>query len=67
MPTQEALSDVSKSDLCRYMDKPKVPGQSLPCFAIMSVVEHHLEQGIVSSIFLVGRNSRELLVGRHKR
>lgn len=66
-PLRKRFRMCPKSDLCRYMDKPKVPGQGLPCFAIMSVVEHHLEQGIVSSIFLVGRNSRELLIGRHKR
>lgn len=55
-----------KSDLGRYVDKPKMPRQSLPRFAIMSVVEYHFEQGIISSLFVVGRNSRELLVGRHK-
>lgn len=66
-PLRKRFRVCPKSDLCRYVDKSKVPRQGLPRFTIMSVVEHHFEQGIVSFVFLVGRNSRELLVGRHKR
>lgn len=65
-PFRKRFRVCPKSDLGRYVDKPKMPRQRLPRFAIMSVVEYHLEQGIISSLLVVGRNSRELLVGRHK-